>query len=102
MPRAKTHASPFPQGLVRMASAFIRGRPGEPLSGWAGGTGPLASVLYFDEVQVRQVRNSHTSTAITASVMQDPWCLLALLQPLALAITLYAPNSPPVHVNANP
>lgn len=46
----------FPQGLVRMASAFIRGRPGEPLSGWAGGTGPLASVLYFDEVQVRDVR----------------------------------------------
>ncbi|GFR49686.1 hypothetical protein Agub_g11835 [Astrephomene gubernaculifera] len=44
------------QGMLRTAASFIRGRPGDPLSGWVGGgSEPLASLLYFDEVQVTDV-----------------------------------------------
>ncbi|KXZ47776.1 hypothetical protein GPECTOR_33g658 [Gonium pectorale] len=51
----RTLAAANAQGLVRAAAAFIRGRPGDPLSGWGGGSGPIASLLVFDEVQVTDV-----------------------------------------------
>ncbi|GIL54549.1 hypothetical protein Vafri_10294, partial [Volvox africanus] len=51
----RTLAAANAQGLVRMAASFIRGRAGEPRSGWGASNGPIASVLYFDEVQVTDV-----------------------------------------------
>ncbi|GLI71253.1 hypothetical protein VaNZ11_016376 [Volvox africanus] len=51
----RTLAAANAQGLVRMAASFIRGRAGDPRSGWGSSSGPIASLLYLDEVQVTDV-----------------------------------------------
>ncbi|KAG2497494.1 hypothetical protein HYH03_004646 [Edaphochlamys debaryana] len=76
------------EGLVRVAASLVRGRNGDPLSGWEAGEqgagpggrqggAPSAALLAFDEVQVTDVFNAVALKGLVEALTASGCVLLA-------------------------